>query len=171
MNADDSKLHYKIAVTYMLEEQWLNAIKNLENAMKIHRNIPEYSLAMGECMMYLERFKEAIQYFSNVVRIKPKNMAGWQALIRCLYKAEYFEEALEQCEAAMKITEKKSIFIFYYSAALFALGRSKEAMLQLEKGMEKSPKLLKKLVDLNPSILQNSQVVDLIARYKKGRKI
>ena len=87
-----------------------------------------------------------------------------------LYKAEFYDEAAEQCEAAMKITDR-SIFIFYYTAALFALGRSKEAMLQLEKGMEKSPKLLKKLVELNPSVLQNSQVVDLIARYKKGRKI
>jgi len=171
LNPEDSKLHYKIAVTYMLEEQWVNAIKNLENAMKIHRNVPDYSLAMGECMMNLERYKNAIQYFSAVVRLKPKNMAGWEALIRCLYKGEYFEEAVEQCEAAMKITENKSIFIFYYAATLFALGKTKEAMLQLENGMEKSPKLLKKLVELNPSILQNNQVVDMIARYKKGRKI
>jgi tetratricopeptide (TPR) repeat protein len=154
----------------MLEDQWVNAIKNLENAMKIHRNIPDYSLAMGECMMHLDRYKEAIQHFGNVVRLKPKNKAGWEALIRCLYKAEFFEEAVEQCEAAIRITDR-SIFIFYYTAVLFALGRSKEALLQLEKGMEKSPKLLKKLVDLNPSVLQNSQVVDLIARYKKGRKI
>jgi tetratricopeptide (TPR) repeat protein len=169
LNPDDSKLHYKIAVTYMLEEQWVNAVKNLENAMKIHRNLPEYSLAMGECMMHLGRHKEAIVHFGNVVRLKPKNVAGWEALIRCLYKAEYFGEAAEQCEAAMKITDK-SIFLFYYTAALYALGRSKEALLQLEKAMEKSPKLLKKLVELNPSILQNNQVVDLIARYKKGKK-
>jgi tetratricopeptide (TPR) repeat protein len=125
---------------------------------------------MGECMLQLDRYKEAIQYFGNVVRLKPKNKAGWEALIKCLYKGEFYEEAVEQCEAAMKITEK-SIFIFYYVAALFALGRSKEALLQLEKAMEKSPKLLKKLVEINPAILQNNQVVDIVARYKKGRKI
>ncbi len=170
LNPEDSKLHYKIAVTYMLENQWSNAIKNLENAMKIHRNLPDYNLAMGECMLQLDRYKEAIQYFGNVVRLKPKNKAGWEALIKCLYKGEFYEEAVEQCEAAMKITEK-SIFIFYYVAALFALGRSKEALLQLEKAMEKSPKLLKKLVEINPAILQNNQVVDIVARYKKGRKI
>jgi hypothetical protein len=37
--------------------------------------------------------------------------------------------------------------------------------------MNKSPKLLKKLVDLNPAILQHQQVVDLVARYKKNRAI
>jgi len=42
---------------------------------------------------------------------------------------------------------------------------------QLENGMNKAPRLLKKLIDLNPSILQHQQVVDVVARYKKNRAI
>ncbi len=171
LNPDDSKLHYKIATTYMLEKQWQSAIKQLDNAMRIHRNIPEYNLAMGECKMNLEQFKDAVIYFGNVVRNKPKNVAGWEALIRCLFVATYYEEALEQSMAAMKITESKSIFIFYYSAALFFTGKTKEGLLQLERAMEKAPKLLKKFVELNPAILQNNLVVDILARYKKGKRI
>jgi hypothetical protein len=49
--------------------------------------------------------------------------------------------------------------------------KSKEGLLQLEKGMSIAPKLLKKLIDLNPSILQLQQVVDVVARYKKNRSI
>lgn len=171
LNPDDSKLHYKIATTYMLEKQWQSAVKQLENAMRIHRNIPEYNLAMGECKMNLEQFKDAVIYFGNVVRNKPKNVAGWEALIRCLFTANYYEEALEQSMAALKVTEGKSIFIFYLSAALFFTGKTKEGLLQLESAMEKSPKLLKKFVELNPGILQNNQVVDILARYKKGKRI
>lgn len=37
--------------------------------------------------------------------------------------------------------------------------------------MEKAPRLLKKFVEINPSILQNNHVVDIVARYKKGKKI
>jgi tetratricopeptide (TPR) repeat protein len=171
LNPDDSKLHYKIAVTYMIEEQWQSAIKYLENAMRIQRNIPEYNLSMGECMMNLDRTKDAIQYFSNVVRIKPKNQSGWEALIRCLIKAGFYEEACEQSLAAINSTNHKTIFSFYYSATLFLTGKTKEALLQLEQGMSSSPKLVKKFIELNPSILQNNQVVDIVARYKKGRKI
>jgi hypothetical protein len=36
--------------------------------------------------------------------------------------------------------------------------------------MQKSPKLIKQLIELNPSLLQNQQVVELITRYKTGRK-
>jgi len=171
LNPDDSKLHYKIANTYMQEQQWQSAIKHLENAMRIHRNVPDYNLAMGECKMQLQQIKDAIFYFSNVVRNKPKNVAGWEALIRCLLQTGYFEEAAEQCITAMKATDVKPIFIFYYSASLFAAGKTKEALLQLETAMSKAPKLLKKFVALHPYILQNNQVIDIIARYKKGRKI
>lgn len=171
LNPDDSKLHYKIAVTYMLEDQWQSAVKQLDSAMRIHRSVPEYNLAMGECLMNLNKYKDAIQYFGSVVRNKPRNIAGWDALVRCLLRAEMFEEAADQCKAALDITDKKPVFIFYLSSALFQSGKSKEGLLLLEQAMEKAPKLLKKFVELHPSILQNPQVVDIIARYKKGRKI
>lgn len=171
LHPDDSKLYYKMALTYINEEQWESAIKQLESAMKIHRMLPEYNLAMGECKMQLEQFKEAIQYFGNVVRSRPKSVAGWDALIRCLFKAQFYEEALEQSEAALKITEGKTLFIYYLSGCLFALKKSKEGLLQLEKAIQKSPRQLKKFVDLNPAILQNHHVVDLVARYKKSRKM
>jgi hypothetical protein len=53
---------------------------------------------------------------------------------------------------------------------LFALNKSKEALLFLEKGLEASPKGVKKMVQLNPSILQKTQVVDLIAMHKRNKK-
>ena len=171
LNPDDAKLHYKVAVTYMLEKQWQPAVRHLENAMRINRNVADFNLAMGECMLMLKKTKDAIQYFGNAVRSKPKNAACWQALIRCLIEAKMWDDAAEQCLIAMERTINKPIFIFYYSATLFLLGQQKEALLQLEKGMEKSPKLLKKFMEIIPSILQNYHVVDIIARYKKGKKI
>jgi hypothetical protein len=37
--------------------------------------------------------------------------------------------------------------------------------------MDKNPKLIKKLIELSPSLLQNQSVVDVIARLKKGKSI
>lgn len=171
LRPDDSKLFYKIACTYFNEGQWESCIKLLDMAMKIHRNHADYNLLAGECKMQLGQFKEAVRYFSNVVRIRPRNAAGWEALIRCLYKGEYFEEALEQSEAALRINTNKPLFLFYKAAVLMAHGKSKEAILQLERAMEKAPRLLKRFVELNPSILQNQLVVDVLARFKRKKSI
>ncbi|WEK35416.1 MAG: tetratricopeptide repeat protein [Candidatus Pseudobacter hemicellulosilyticus] len=169
LNQEDSKLYYKIACTYMNEGQWSTAIKQLETAMQIHRLQPEYNLAMGECRMQLGNYKEAIQFFSNVVDQRPRNVSSWEALIRCLYHGEFYEEALEQIMAALKNTDQKPIFIFYLSAVLLALGKTKEALLQLENAMGQSPRQLKKMVELNPAILQHQLVVEVLARFKKNK--
>lgn len=171
LNQEDSKLFYKIAITYYNEQQWESCMKQLDHALKIHRLQPEYNLLMGECKLKLELYKEALQYFSNVVRIRPKNVSGWEALVRCLYKADFISEALEQVDAALRITNNKPLFVFYKSAILLAAGKTKEALLQLENAMGKAPKLLKKFIELNPSGLQNQQVVDVVAKFKRNKSI
>ena len=153
----------------MNEGTWDSAIKNLDIAMRIHRLQPEYNLAMGQCYMELNKLDDAITYFGNVVRVRPKNLNGWIELLKCLYKAELFDDALEYSGFAFEQTDGKPIFLFYKSVMLFASGRSKEALLFLEQGMAKNPKLIKKFIEINPSLLQNQGVVDIIARFKKRR--
>jgi tetratricopeptide (TPR) repeat protein len=171
LNTEDSQLVFKIACTYMNEAQWNSAIKFLETAMRMYKLQPDYNLAMGQCYMELNKLDEAIAYFGNVVRLKPKYVNGWVELLKCLYKATLFEDALDYVEYAYDQTDGKPIFLFYKSAIQFALGKSKEALVQLDIAMTKNPKLIKKFIELNPSILQNQQVVDVIARYKKRKSI
>ena len=169
MRNDDSRLYYKIACTYFNEGQWESCLKQLETARKIQDH-PDYSLLAGECKIELGLYKDAIQFFTIVVRTRPKNAGGWEALIRSLYKGEYCQDALEQADAAL-IASAKPLFLFYKSAILFAWGKSKEALIQLQLAMERAPKLLKKFIELNPSILQNQQVVDVIAKFKRNKSI
>lgn len=171
LNPDDSQLFYKIACTYMNEGVWDSAIKNLQTAIRIHKLQPEYNLAIGQCYMETGKIEEAIQYFGNVVRTRPKNVNGWLELLKCLFQVNCFEEGLEYSDHAFEATNGKPIFIFYKTAFLFSLGKSKEAIIQLELAMDKNPKLIKKLLELNPSILQNQLVVDVVARYKKRKSI
>lgn len=171
LRQDDSKLFYKIACTYFNEGNYESCLKQLDMALKIHRTQSEYNLLAGECKMQLGLFKDAVQYFSSVVAVRPKKAAGWEALIRCLFKATYFDEAVEQSDAALKVTGQKPIFFFYKAAALFGAGKAKEGILQLERALEKAPKLLKKFIELNPAILQNQLVVDVLARFKRNKSI
>lgn len=170
LNNEDAKLHYKVATTYMAEEQWQMSIKHLENAIRISKHNKEYNIAMGECKMQLGLYKEAIQFFGAVVLHRPSNVAGWEATIRCMLKADMLEEAVERCQAALHHTNNKPVIYFYYTAVLFAQSKNKEALVQLENGMEAAPQLLKKLLDLNLNILQNSQAVDIISKYKKQKR-
>ena len=169
LTPEDSHLHYKIACTYMNEAQWESAIKNLENAMRIQRSRPDYNFALAQCYMQLGKTKDAIIYFSNFIKARPKNIKGWKELIKCLYDGGFYEEALQQVHNALKNTTNKPLLLFYKVAILFALGETKEALLLLEQAMEKAPKLINQLIELEPSLLQHHLIIALIARHKNSR--
>jgi tetratricopeptide (TPR) repeat protein len=170
LNPDDSRLYQKIAGTYMQEEQWELAIKQLEHALRIHKHINEYYILMGECYMHLLQFKEAAQFFGTVVKNKPKQIAGWEYLIKCLVANEQLDSALEQTELAYMSTQGKVIFIFYRSAILFMMGKTAEGLLQLEMALSKSSKLLKKFTKFYPEIVHDPKVAELIGQFKKAKK-
>jgi len=154
----------------MNEGNWVQAIKSLEIALKLHRMQPDYNLALGRCYMELGNIDEAITYLGTVVRIRPKNTAGWIELLKCLYKGKLFDEGLEYSAFAFEQTDSKPIFIYFQSMFLFALGKHQDALISLENGLKASPKLIKQFIEINPSILQRPLVAELISLYKNKKK-
>lgn len=169
LNPEDSQLHFKVACTYMNESSWPSAIKNLDAALKMHPMQPEYHMAMGHCMLETEHFEEAITHYGHMVKARPRNIKGWVALLECLFKAGLFEEGLEYCGLAFEQTDHKPVFIYFKSAFLFAMGKNKEALIWLEKAIAVNPKWLRQFIELDPSILRNPRVVELVARIKKRK--
>ncbi len=170
LNPEDSRIYYKIAVTYCKEERWESAVKQLETAMRLHKSQPEFNLLMGECKMNQGKLKDAIQYFLNVIKFRPKNVSGYDALIRCLVKAEEWEDALVHSRKAEEHAIGSPLFVYYQAGILFLLGKSKEALVQLEKALRENPRLFNKLSDLVPGLLQRPQVVELLGRYMRKKK-
>jgi len=170
LNPDDLQLQYKIACTYMSEHNWNNAIKSLQNAMKANTMQPDYNLALGRCYFQQDNYEEAITCFANVVRVRPKNSSGWIELLDCLYEAGLYDEGFEYAAVAFEQTTSKPIFVYYKSAFLFASGHSKQALIYLEHALFVNPKFIKRFIEINPSLLQNQQVADLLAKHKKSRK-
>lgn len=170
LNASESRLYYKIAATYMEEGYWESAVKNIENAMGINKSQPDYHFAIAQCHVQLGHIKDAVVHFTQFIKARPKNAKGWKELIKCLFDAEFYEEALEQIYNAQKSTENKPLFIYYKSAVLFAMGKSKEALLQLQLGLETNPALARQFIDLDASLLQHSSVSEMISNYKNSQK-
>lgn len=170
LNTTDANLHYKIASTYITDRKWLNAAHHLEIALRYNKNSKVFNLAMGECKLQLQQYKEAIYFFGVLIKSKPNHVVGWQYYLYCLIELEDYETALQHCKNALVATSQKPILIYFYSAILFMNGKSKEGLVQLENAMTLAPKLVKKFLELMPNILQYHQVVDIVAKHKKRKR-
>jgi tetratricopeptide (TPR) repeat protein len=124
-------------------------------------------MAIGNCLMELNVKNEALVCYLNAVRLKPGNKTTWVALIRGLYLARYFEEAITQMAIARDHCGDKPDFYYYTAAILMEMGKSKEALQQLEQGLREAPSRVKIFTELNPENLRRAAVVELIGKYKK----
>jgi tetratricopeptide (TPR) repeat protein len=142
-------------------------VKAFSVALHLNKENASYCIAIGNCLMEMDVKSEALICYLNAVRLKPNNKTIWVALIRGLYHAGFYEEAITQLELAKQSCEHKPDFDYLQAAALFELGKSKEALLYLEKALASGFNKLKLFTDLNPENLKRTAVNDLIMRYKK----
>jgi tetratricopeptide (TPR) repeat protein len=171
LNPDDAKLYEKIAHTYIKESKHQQAIKYLEMALKIKRLDADFNFLMGECHLKLENHKEAVHHFLTVVQSKPRNIKGWEALIRTLFENHQYAEAERQIQLARTKAGEKSIFDFYESAVLLSQGHLKEGVGVLEECIEKNPKQLKQFLRLYPSAVKYPQIVELLLKFKRRKRL
>lgn len=167
LSPKDDGIFFKIGETYSREKQWEKAVKSYSVALHLDKENAAYCMAIGNCLMELDVKNEALVCFLNAVRLKPGNKTTWVALIRGLFLAKYYEEALTQLAIARSHCGEKPDFSYYHAAILMEMGKSKEALLQLELGLREAPGRIKIFTELNPENLRRSAVVDLIGRYKK----
>ena len=167
LSPEDGGIFYKIGETYAREKQWEKAAKSYSVALHLDKENATYCLAIGNCLMELDVKNEALVCYLNAVRLKPGNKTTWVALIKGLYLAHFYEEAITQLAIAREHCGDKPDFHYYHGAILMEMGKSKEALIQLENGLREAPLRAKLFTELNVEYLRRSGVVELIGRYKK----
>ena len=170
LSPQDDSIFYKIGETYAREKQWDKAVKSFSVALHLDKDNAAYCMAIGNCLMEMDVKSEALVCYLNAVRLKPGNKSTWVALIRGLFITKYYEEVIIQLEVAREHCGEKGDFNYYHAAALFEMGKVKEAMLQLESGLKEAPKKLKVFTDLNPEYMLRTSVAELVGRYKSKKK-
>ncbi|HXS38187.1 MAG TPA: hypothetical protein VN721_15905 [Flavipsychrobacter sp.] len=170
LSPQDDSIFYKIGETYARERQWEKAVKAYSVALHLNKDNAAYCMAIGNCLMEMDVKSEALVCYLNAVRLKPGSKTTWIALLRGLYMAGYYQEAMTQLEVAREHCGDKPDFYYYQSALLFESGKTKEALLQLEKGLKEAPSKAKIFTGLNPEYLRRTAVADLIGKYKSKKK-
>jgi tetratricopeptide (TPR) repeat protein len=164
----DSKLHYKIACTYLDENKFDKAIKHLEIALQMNRKNPDYNMAMGYAFAGLQDFRQAIDYYTHVIAVRPKHLKGWCGILDCLAHFGVWKELDKAALQAYLATGQKPVFLVYRAIAALMLKKAKSAIAFLEEAMSVSPKLVRKLIKMNPSLLKFPQVTAFLEKHKKS---
>jgi tetratricopeptide (TPR) repeat protein len=171
LNPDNARIYLKIANTYVKEGKPAQAIRYLEMGLSMKRLDPEFNLLMGECLVKVGKIRDAVHYFLSAVQSKPRNLKGWEALIRTLFESHQYAEAQKHLHAARFKLGEKPILAYYESAILINLGKTQEGFLLLEKALETNHRQLKRFLRIFPAAVKHPQVVELILKYKRRKRL
>lgn len=163
----DDLYFYKIAETYNREKNYAKAYESYLSAYKLNEENHQYPYAMGQCLVAMENEKEAIVYFLKSLTIKPSHKNAWIGMSRALYQLGLYEEIIMQKDVAEEHCGPRAEFEFLLAAALFALGKTKEAVVTLRTAMEMGATKFKLLQELDPEILTRKSVADIWMEFKK----
>ncbi len=156
LNPENAFTYFKIAGTYMRQEQYKTAIKIMESGLKIKIKCFEFNFLMAQAYFQLDALQDAVFYLTKCLTQKPKSVKAWEMLMICLYGLQQYDDGLEYANKAIDTTDK-TMFLYYKIAFLHALGYTKEAIVLLHIAMTKAPKQLDYLSDLEPSILHHPE--------------
>ena len=87
--------------------------------------------------------------------------------IRDRFFSAHYDEELPKLDVARGNCGDKADFDYLHAAVLLEMGKSKEALIQLENALAASVAKLKIFTQLNPDYIKRSAVAELIAKYKK----
>jgi tetratricopeptide (TPR) repeat protein len=166
LNPENSFTYFKIAGTYMRQEQYKTAIKIMETGLKIKVKCFEFNLLIAQAYFQLDNLQQSVLYLTKCLTQKPKSIKAWEMMVICMYSLEDYNEGLEFVNKAIQLTNKP-MFLYYKIAFLIALGFTKEAINLLDIAMLKSPKQLKYLTELEPRILYYPDFVNCIMNHLK----
>lgn len=163
----DDLFFFRIGETYFKEKDYLKAYQSYLSAYKLDEANPQYAYALGFCQAVQENDKEAVVFFLKSISLKSNNKNAWIQLSKSLYRLGLYEEVISQKHIAEEHCGPRAEFEYLHCAALFALGKAKEALQYLEAGLELASSKFKILQELQPDVLTRKSVADLVAMYKK----
>ena len=163
-----------IAMTYMQQSNWEEAIKSIEAALALAPNHDEASSMLMECRQRNLEFEEALALQKELLRRHPRRRAWKRNLLDLLLTVQHFEEAIGYARQLMAEPDVNPGFLnqarLEIISAYRALNRNTEAMKEMEMWWHKesdNPGILYYVINSLQDLGEHERAMELIRRWGK----
>jgi tetratricopeptide (TPR) repeat protein len=125
----------------------------------------------GEAAYAADKYKEAVEEFSEAVRLRPDWAQAHFALALSLTETEKLKEAIDEFKQVLKLTAKVELKILsYYNMgnAYADLGQYKEAIEAYQQAIKLNPKLSEPHYNLGLAYVASDQMPEAVAAFNQA---
>jgi tetratricopeptide (TPR) repeat protein len=141
------------------------AARKYTEAAKLRPNAEVYE-KLGLAFFLGNSYSQAIEAFSDALRMEPQRWASHLFMAESLYKLNRFEEALRSVKTALQLRPEENESRYWLGCIDNALGKYEEAIVHLSEASEHDPQNVDILYSLTEAYLDYSTV--LLNRLDSG---
>jgi tetratricopeptide (TPR) repeat protein len=166
LRPENDQANFKIGESYSQQSKWQNAIKFYENAVEQNNGNDKYHSSLAHAYFECHEFEDAAIAWQCAIDINNYQLEYWLGLAACHHHEGDTATALEIVRSAAGNLFMESGLEYYLCGYLYALGKKKEALIELEKGLTLNYDLHPILFDKFPDLEQDAQISSIILHYK-----
>lgn len=157
--------NYRLGRTYFKEDKINSAIGYFEKAHKLNEDSLKVLQALALSYNKIDDVLEAIKVYQKMLELNPDNCYIWINLAINYFSAQERKFAFELLEnASARFAENAEIYYTKF-LLLYETGKKKTALSALAKGLELDYELRKLVFDINPDLLNDQIVMNLVELY------
>ena len=157
------KTNYDRYLLYLLQGRYEAAIKEIDKAIELDPNNPDYHNSKGVALAQLERYEEAIKEFDEAITLNPNNPDYHNNKGNALAQLERYEEAIKEYNEAITLNPNNPDYHNSKCVALYDLERYEEAIKEYNEAITLNPN--------NPDYHNNKGVaLAQLERYEEAIK-
>ena len=166
LDPDQTDAWVGIGVVKDLMKDPSQGIKFMEKALEKEPNNVDFLYLYAEMLEKVGQTEKSSEVFRKVVEMEPDNLDAWLDYAGVVYK-EKQDEAVKVLRNAMQFHEDDNDLKYQLAAYLYSIGENESASQNLRKALAKDYDGHKKLFDFYPEAQNITEIVDIIADYKR----
>jgi len=139
LNPDYGQTVYLLALCYFKQEDYLSALELFKQAAEFSVNIDFSNIQAGFCCIYLEKFKDARQFFKKAKEINPDDPDIYFGLGLIEFNSEQYNKAIRNYRKAIKIFEYSATYWSELAFTYAHTGKYIEANKAYKEALELEP--------------------------------
>jgi len=150
-------------------KKYLDALQYFDEASYIRDT--KFVRGKALALYGLGKFKEAIEFFDEVIEENPEEVDLLLKKIESLYNLKFYDDALKLVDQLLESDKNNTCALILKARILFSLGRKLMALTQLNKVIGLNPKLLEALVLKGEILIDQGECEKALECFEKGLEL
>jgi GT2 family glycosyltransferase/cytochrome c-type biogenesis protein CcmH/NrfG/glycosyltransferase involved in cell wall biosynthesis len=163
-----AKFHYRTVQTLIQQEEWQEAITQLQQAIELAPNLLEAHWQLGNICLKLERWYDAVTSYRNAIKLQSDNSQLYHSLGDALLHLEKWEEAIQAYQQAIQLNPKFSWSYNNIGDAFLKLQNWEKATQAYQKAIQLNSDFHWSYYNLGEAYSQLYQWDEAIAAYRQA---